>query len=127
MKKPSDHKTKKSVLDENKQQSFNEIEGSHLLKPFSKLKGQDAIYLMGCLLDVVDPALLKDEAVVDTNDIGALVKLLDFKGMATFLDSIEERYVIDTAGWAEFNIPANMDKLMDLMFGYVGELGKGEA
>src|SRR5699024_7546665 len=80
-KKPQDHKPTKAEVTEAKQQDFNEIEGSELLVPFSKVKGSDQARLVNQLkkLGVFSDDEDADGSVsVDSLDLEAVADLIDY-------------------------------------------------
>lgn len=119
-KTPQDHKTTKAARDAQQQISFQEVEGHELLKPFSELTGADGARIIGRLKSALgtDPADMEE---------GAAAEDMDFDAMADLIDFIGERYVVDPAGWAEFNTAANVSKVLELVSAFAGELGKGAA
>ena len=111
--KPQDRKAPAPTNAE-RELEFYEIEGHELLKPFSKIKSSDQARLMQRLRVVTGD---------DPEDAD-----IDLDVFADFIDYLEENDVVDAAGWQEFSIgPGALQRTMELVMAYVGEMGKGAA
>ena len=118
-KKPQDHKPTKAEVTEEKQQDFNEIEGSELLVPFSKVKGSDQARLVNQLKKL---GLFSDDEDADDS---VSVDSLDLEAVADLIDYVSERFAVDSAKFDDFTRGSGgMERAVSLAVGFAGELGK---
>lgn len=101
-KKPADHKAKEVP--------FNQVEGHELLKPFDVV---DAELVIDLLAEVRALKLESDDEREKLKASAQLLRLVRNGG-----------FVADEEGFKAFATAKNMEKAMELVSVYVGELGK---
>ncbi len=113
-KTPQDHKEPAAEA----QVRFEDIEGHELLTPLAKVKGSDQTRLMA-RLQALGIAEERDDADLDAVDLDAAADLIDYVG---------EKFAVDPAAFEEFTCgPGGMERSLNLVMGYVAEMGKGAA
>ena len=113
-KAPQDHKKPKEEIYEDLQRDFNEVEGSELIKPLSKIKGSDQLRIMGRLVEL------------GITDEGADESEIDFEKFADLVDWISERFSVDSKKFDEWSGgTGGMTRTLTLAMALMGELGKG--
>lgn len=115
-KTPQDHKPKAADVTAEAVARFEDIDGSHLLVPFTKVKGSDQLRLMGKLkaLGVTD----SESNVLD----------LDLDELADFIDWVAGKFAVDTAAFEEFTSGAGgFERALNLAIAYSGALGESDS
>ena len=108
-KTPQDHKEPAAEA----QVRFDEIEGHELLTPLAKVRGSDQTRLMARLQAL---GITEEQ---DDADLDAVADLIDYVG---------EKFAVDPAAFEEFTCgPGGMERSLNLVMGYVAEMGKGAA
>jgi len=118
---PQDRKTSKATKDAEKQTRFEDIEGSELLKPFSKVKGSDQARLTGRLIQL---GLFSDDG-----NPGDEVNIedLNFDAVADLIDYVSEKFALDADKFDTFTMgQGGMERAMNLAVAYAGEMGKDD-
>ena len=112
-KTPQDHKPSDAEVQAEAQARFDEIDGHELLTPLAKVKGSDQTRLMARLQAL---GITEEQ---DDADLDAVADLIDYVG---------EKFADDPAAFEEFTCgPGGMERSLNLVMGYVAEMGKGAA
>lgn len=120
-KQPQDHKPSKQEVAEQSQVAFADVEGSHLLVPFDKVKGSDQLRLMGRLTE-----LGVDDAADEDGDFN--IKDLNFEAVADFIDYVGEKFAVNADEFEQFTMGNDgAERALGLAMAYAGELGNAEA
>lgn len=108
-KKPADHQPPAP--------RFQDVPGHDLLKPMSQVRGSDQARLMARLADL---GLLSDDG-------GDAPASLDLDAAADLIDYTAARFALDQDAFEAFTMGAGgMERALNLVLSYAGELGKGE-
>jgi|GEM_PF-3231384 len=120
-KTPQDHKPTQASVDAAKQERFEDVPGSELLKPFSKIKGSDQARMMARMLKLLGAESIEDvKGDVDASNF-------DLDEVADFIDWVEERYALDPEKFAEFTAGrGGMTRALNLVLAYSGEMGEDD-
>lgn len=119
-KAPQDHKPSQEAIAEAQQRRFEDIEGSDLLKPFSKIKGSDQARMLSRMMKLLGVEDLEQAENVDTSN-------MDLEEVADFIDWIAERYTVDVEKFEDFTSgKGGMERALNLVMAYAGEVGEGD-
>lgn len=106
--------TTKAPADHNPAQPrFSDVEGHELLRPFNKVKGSDQARLVARLQGM---GIFEDSEEAE----------LDLDQVADLIDWVAEHFAPDIEAFEEFTMGAGgMERALNLVVAYAGELGKG--
>lgn len=119
-KAPQDRKPSQAAVAEAQQRRFEDIEGSEMLKPFSKIKGSDQARMLSRMMRLLGVEDLEQAEGVDTSN-------MDLEEVADFIDWITERYAVDPEKFEDFTAgKGGMERALNLVMAYAGEVGEGD-
>lgn len=111
-----DHKQPGAVIRAEQQKSFAEVPGHEFFVPFTKIDGISQAKIFS-----------KFYANVGDTPEGENLTAEQVEGIATFAEYLAGNFCVDREGFDNFTSgPGGFGRLMAIVMGFVGELGKDE-